>query len=585
MSATTCVPWSDRRPGPSLGADLAAVDPAALPDDELIDVMAAWRRQASWAQAGELAAVAELARRRESGASRNAEFTSAEVGLALGLSPRSADAHTAVAVALAERLPLTRKALADGHIDFLKARVIAQGTAAVDAGVAAAVERRVLARASDQTPGRLRSSVERAVMALDPGGAERRRKASEAERRVDCHDTGNGTAVLGGVHLPAGPAIAADNRLHAIARAIKAGGDPRTLDQLSADVFLSLLLGVRPGPTPSSATSSGITSSGTTSCGTTLSGDTSSGTTRSGASSGAASSGTAPFGTTRSGAASSRAMPNADSATTHHGGDGGHECSGALSTAGPGDGGDPRNPLSSEALPSEPLPLGPVTAGEMARAVGRRIGTVQLTVPLRTLLGLSAEPGDVAGYGPITAEVARQMASAASDPKTRWCVTVTGSSGEPVHHGHLGYRPPAEMAHVIRILQPTCAFPGCGRPATACDLDHRVPYDRGGATCPCNMSPLCRRHHRAKQADGWRLTEHEGRFRWTTPAGKTYEVSPHVPDPGTPLPAATGHRPNGPPSRSETVASSLVEERRRNSRPEPPPRHPVGAGCALPANG
>ena len=36
----------------------------AVSDDELIGVMRAWRRQTSWAQARELAAIAELARRR-----------------------------------------------------------------------------------------------------------------------------------------------------------------------------------------------------------------------------------------------------------------------------------------------------------------------------------------------------------------------------------------------------------------------------------------------------------------------------------------------------------------------------------------
>lgn len=507
MTETSPLSWSDRQPGPRLAADLAVVDPVALSDDELVDVMAAWRRQASWAQAGELAAVAELARRRAGASSRTAEFTSAEVGLALGLSPRSADAHVDFALALADRLPLTREALAQGRIDFLKARVVAHGTAAVDAHVAAAVERRVLPGASGQTPGRLRARVERAVMALDPAGAERRREASEAERRVDCHDTGSGTTVLSGVHLPAGPAIAADNRLHAIARAIKAGGDPRTVDQLSADVFLSLLLGTQPGAIrPEAAVGAGFPVRG------------------------------------------DLAGPPEDRS---------HK----TSIAGDGDRGDPRMPLSPA--------LSPAVAAVTAGAVGGRIGTVHLTVPLLTLLGLSTEPGEASGYGPLTAEITRQMAGAASDPKTRWCVTVTGSDGKPVHHGHLGYRPSPEMAHVIRTLQPTCVFPGCSRPASACDLDHRVPYDRGGATCPCNMSPLCRRHHRVKQAEGWQFAEHAGRLRWTTPAGKTYEVSPHLPDTGGRSPVMPGHRPNGPPIASAAVARSLVEERWRRRIPGP----------------
>lgn len=90
--------WSGRLPGPGLAAALAAVDLAGLDDGELVDVVAAWRRQASWVQAGELAAIAELGRRREAGSSRAAEFASAEVGLAL-----------------------TRVALVEGRIDLVKA--------------------------------------------------------------------------------------------------------------------------------------------------------------------------------------------------------------------------------------------------------------------------------------------------------------------------------------------------------------------------------------------------------------------------------------------------------------------------------
>jgi Domain of unknown function (DUF222) len=409
-------PWPDRPPGPSLAAELAAVDLAALSDGELIDVMAAWRRQTSWAQAGELAAVGELARRREAGAPRDSELTSAEAWLALTMSPRTADAHVEFARTLAFRLPLTRRALGRGDIDVAKARVIAQGTRAVDDAIADAVERRVLPGATEQTPSRLRAQVERAVLALDPAGAEERRKASEADRRLDCYDTGNGTAVLGGVHLPAAPAIAADNRLHAIAKAIKADGDPRTLDQLSADVFLSLLLGIHPA--------SGLPTTKPT---------------------------TKPI---------ARSGP-----------DDSFEAMGSPAQTGPAEAGAAANSASVAAL---------------VGAVAERIGTVHLNVPLMTLLGLNAEPGEVPGYGPLTAEIARQMAASATSPTTRWCVTVTGADGEPVHHGHPAYRPPAAMAHLVRTLRPACGFPGCARPSRACDLDHRIPHEQGGATCPCS---------------------------------------------------------------------------------------------------
>ena len=49
--------------GPGLAGWLAAADPAGLEDGALAGVAASWRRLASWAQAGELAAVAQIASR------------------------------------------------------------------------------------------------------------------------------------------------------------------------------------------------------------------------------------------------------------------------------------------------------------------------------------------------------------------------------------------------------------------------------------------------------------------------------------------------------------------------------------------
>ena len=46
-------------------------------------------------------------------------------------------------------------------------------------------------------------------------------------------------------------------------------------------------------------------------------------------------------------------------------------------------------------------------------------------------------------------------------------------------------------------------------------------------TCECNLAPLCRRHHRAKQAQGWRLEQPEpGVMVWTLPHGRSYRVQP-----------------------------------------------------------
>jgi HNH endonuclease len=89
------------------------------------------------------------------------------------------------------------------------------------------------------------------------------------------------------------------------------------------------------------------------------------------------------------------------------------------------------------------------------------------------------------------------------------------------------YQPTPTLRHLVGIRHNTCVFPGCRRPAGQCDDDHTIPYDQGGRTCLCNLAPLCRKHHRCKQAEGWRLEHPEpGVLVWQTPAGRTYTITP-----------------------------------------------------------
>jgi hypothetical protein len=103
--------------------------------------------------------------------------------------------------------------------------------------------------------------------------------------------------------------------------------------------------------------------------------------------------------------------------------------------------------------------------------------------------------------------------------------------------------PPAWMRELVALRDPHCVFPGCGRDARSCDLDHVERYvdpDTGGPpgqTQPDNLAPLCRRHHHTKTHHGWsyrRATDetdpdpddpvHRTAYDWTTPSGRTYRV-------------------------------------------------------------
>lgn len=93
--------------------------------------------------------------------------------------------------------------------------------------------------------------------------------------------------------------------------------------------------------------------------------------------------------------------------------------------------------------------------------------------------------------------------------------------------GHTdAYRIPDTMAARIRARIPTCVFPNCQRPSLTCDLDHRLPHNRGGPTSDDNLYPLCRHHHRLKTHASWhyRPGSEPHTLTWTDPTGHEYLV-------------------------------------------------------------
>jgi hypothetical protein len=457
-------------PGPVL---VAALEDAwadgldRLSDDALAGVMLAFRRCESLAAAGLWDATAELARRREAAGPRVAEHTDQEVGMLLAWSRPATRRLLGTAVSLVN-LPATRAALRAGKIDRLKAEIIAYETDLLDPALAAAVELLVIEGAPTLTGSQLRARLRRAVIAADPTAARRRAAQAALGARVEIRAEQSGaTAALSGRDLPVQGALAADQRIDAAARSLKAAGAVATLPQLRAAVFLSLLTGSDPGDF-------------------------------------------LPAGQV--------IAPDSK----------------------PGD---------SDAVP------GPVTLR----------GSVNLTMPLASWLGQGFSPGDIAGFGPVTAGTCQEVADwIAVNPGSRWCVTLTGKDGRAAGHGcarrpppargdparlaawlarlkiepvqagactharqAAGYRIPARLHHLVSIRQRTCVNPVCTRPAIKCDGDHTLPYDQGGKTCECNIGPACRCDHRTKQAPGWRLEQPTpGVFVWHLPSGRTITTGP-----------------------------------------------------------
>jgi hypothetical protein len=90
-----------------------------------------------------------------------------------------------------------------------------------------------------------------------------------------------------------------------------------------------------------------------------------------------------------------------------------------------------------------------------------------------------------------------------------------------------GYQPSDRLRHLVQVRDGECSFPACSRHARESDFEHAVPYHKGGRTCSCNAHACSRSCHRAKQADGWRVTKpRPGWTQWTTRAGRTYRQGP-----------------------------------------------------------
>jgi hypothetical protein len=164
--------------------------------------------------------------------------------------------------------------------------------------------------------------------------------------------------------------------------------------------------------------------------------------------------------------------------------------------------------------------------------------SVSIEVPALTLLGRSEEAGILEGYGPIPPEQARELAAGSpswfrilTHPEKRTRISV----------GRNRYRPPPEMARLVRLREPACTGIGCDVPASKCELDHTVPfymnrYGPGGKLLPkgetsvANLMPRSLYCHLLKDdpTTGWSVEpDGPGVTKTTTPTGRVYR---HIQD-------------------------------------------------------
>lgn len=146
-------------------------------------------------------------------------------------------------------------------------------------------------------------------------------------------------------------------------------------------------------------------------------------------------------------------------------------------------------------------------------------GRVQVTLPAAVLAGASDAPADLAGCGPVDADLVREIAGLAPGWDRLYIDAYSGFVAATDR-----YRPSSEMRRHLRARDGRCRFPGCAASVHRCDLDHTEEYSRGGVTACGNLAHLCRRHHSLKHPDV------DGRYRWSArqlPGGRIEWTSPH----------------------------------------------------------
>ncbi len=177
------------------------------------------------------------------------------------------------------------------------------------------------------------------------------------------------------------------------------------------------------------------------------------------------------------------------------------------------------------------------------RATGRSAAAptpiaVNLVLSDRTLLGDDTMPAGISGYGPIPAEVARKLVSAAAtDSKSRATLRrlyTHPRSGALVAMESRARSFPTGLATFIGLRDERCRTPYCDAPIR--HRDHATPRARGGPTTADNGLGLCERCNYVKEAAGWQVhtqVDETGRHtaEYITPTGGHHRSTAPPPGP------------------------------------------------------
>jgi hypothetical protein len=395
------------------------------------------------------------------------EFFPDELALVLNCSRAEATTLAETALSLVERLPTTWAALADGRLDWPRARALAQelGWPARETApeIVAEVEATVLPQAMELSVSKLRTRTRHELLRLDAAAAEHRRKRAERAADVTVHGAADGMAELR-AFMPAPLAAAMTEAIDTYARMAKDAGDPRGIGPLRVGVLGDLVL--RPWDDTRPPVTAALTV-------------------------------VAPLPTLS-----------------------GPDCDHPADTL----------PPSAGVAPVEPGEVNgmPITAQQLRQLLTEldalRPGGLQAPVAGSLDLALvDGRTGTLRAAG-TRIELERLARRGCADHPSGDCGCPVVDRPPEVDR----YRPTPAQYRFVRTRDRTCRHPGCRSRAAWADLDHVVPHGDGGPTDCANLCCLCRRHHRLKtHARGWRFAMcPDGMLAVTTPSGITRTTRP-----------------------------------------------------------
>ena len=473
-------------PGIETLTALVAIDPEDLSRGARVDYLGAVERQTGWLQALIQRAIVAVAGSEPSQADGIYEGVDdaerEDISAALRMSGNSAQYKIDIARSLINTLPNTCSALATGEISPAHANVIARETAAairegLPVEAIARIEESAIAHAEFHTPAQVGNKVRTMLAQVAPKEFEEIVVRARETRKVSMYRESDGMATVVAI-LPAEDAQTVMSAIeNFVIRANRRDEEARN-HSAKAEIIRAAFLGRAPSTYDSVKKSNGADVSGA---------------------------GVSGAGVSGAGVSGDQITMTAEEEAAFA-----HEYVPDFRTM---------DMKRADAL-SEIAGIA-VSLSEDEAKSHRRSVSVNVTIDLPTLLGLNENPGQLAGYGVLPAQIMRALAG-----EGKWRRFITDpNTGTLLDYGRDSYQPPQDLVDYLIARDRTCRFPGCRQSAARADIDHAEAWEDGGETSAANLGALCRRHHRMKTHGGWKLTSNEdGSCNWESPDGHRYFV-------------------------------------------------------------